>query len=71
MSEQAVVVARSRRVLDLAVAPQGDSSFVFWQLDEDTGLATTVLKMTERSWRDLGSPTQVTLTIEPGDSLNS
>jgi hypothetical protein len=43
----------------------------FEQLDEDTFAPATSLTMTAESWRDLGSPLQVTLTIEPGDLLNA
>jgi hypothetical protein len=65
------LTVRSRRLLDLAVAPAGETWFTFAQADEDTGLATTVLKMSEQSWLNLGSPAQLTVTIEPGDQLNA
>lgn len=42
----------------------------FMARDEDTGLSTRTLVLSPQDFRDLGEPTEVTVTIEPGDRLN-
>jgi hypothetical protein len=44
---------------------------MFGTADEDTGMVTSEIVVIHEIYADLGSPDQVTITIEPGDQLNT
>lgn len=62
------IMSRTRRILDLT-ATGSDETVAFSQADDDSNVVTTYLTVERSTWADLGSPTQVTITIEPGDNL--
>lgn len=37
---------------------------------DDTGEIYRDVRMSAQDWRDMGEPTEITLTITPGDGLN-
>ncbi len=45
-------------------------SQTFIQRDEETGLATRFVTLLVGDWEDLGRPDRITVSIEPGDTLN-
>lgn len=47
-----------------------DLHALFQQRDEETNAITRSLLVDRRTWRDLGYPEVVTVTVEPGDRLN-
>ena len=49
----------------------GRHGFITFDADlNDTGEIDRVVEITEEAWVDMGTPTVVTVTIEPGDRLN-
>jgi len=38
--------------------------------DEDERVEREAFKLTRQNWEDMGCPTHITLTVEPGDTLN-
>jgi hypothetical protein len=62
-----VTLSKSRMVLDR----MGGREFIaFGYIDEDTTTPVQVLSIEREKFIDFGSPTQITITIEPNDTLN-
>ena len=43
---------------------------VYAQADEEGSLRTHLVELDRQVWKDMGMPTSITITIEPGDKLN-
>lgn len=56
-------------VLTASPGPAGGRHFLL--RDDDTGAVERRLIISADLWRELGSPDEVTVTIVPGDQLNS
>lgn len=63
------VLEKTMKVLDFSEVLRGLVWFTNRQPKQPLDEATTVA-VPARDWRDMGSPTQVTVTVEPGDLLN-
>ncbi len=65
------LLTKSMRVLSIresAVHP--DSGLIsFVQEDEETGLIFTSLLLDIGSWKEMGEPREVTISVEPDDQL--
>jgi hypothetical protein len=57
------LLTRSQVLLDLT-AEEGVYSY------EEEGDSPVTVKLSEDRWEELGKPTEITVTIEPGDTLN-
>jgi hypothetical protein len=64
----AVNLTKSRSVLDLDPIADNDRPPTFRHLDDDA--RSNVVSIDPDLWEDMGSPDQITVTIEPGDHLN-
>ena len=59
---------RTRSVLRLIIF---DSGYATFGSSGDPLSRRLTLKIREDEWRELGEPNEVTITIEPGDLLNT
>jgi len=59
----------TRTVLDRAPDHRSPTEAAFERLDEDGNRRTLIVE--RQTDIDLGSPDQVTITVEPGDRLNT
>ena len=66
-------LSKTRSVLDIRTSPvmqvAGAVTFVGNVGDDGDSMDRVVIIDTE-TWADLGSPNQITVAIEPGDTLN-
>ena len=63
-----VILTKSVRVLERVGTVFGVAEFA--QKDEDTGEWGHPLRLSESDWDEFGRPSTLTVTIEPGDTLN-
>lgn len=71
--EGGLVKFQSILVTDPDYNRQKNGDFVFFgheNEEDDTYRAGTEYVMTRKDYEELGAPTQITITIEPGDTLN-
>jgi len=61
---------RSRTVLKLENAPPDRHVVIFRSTDEDNPEYYRSHSMERSHFEDLGSPTIITITVEPGDTIN-
>lgn len=61
-------VLKSESVMTLADADDDVVGFANGEVDEDT---TKAVSMTRSDWIDFGRPSVITVTIVPGDLLNT
>lgn len=61
---------KTRVVLPLASDLNADSDPWFQPTPDDQDARLTGVRLDGDVWRDMGQPTQITVTIEPGDLLN-
>jgi hypothetical protein len=59
------ILDRSKQVLDRIYH---DGTGVIFKHPDEVGSAT--LQLSHKDWTAMGEPTQITVTIEPGDTLN-
>lgn len=59
---------RAKRLL---VAQTGNDSWVTFTNGDDWGAANTRITISAEDFRAMGSPDEITVTIEPGDTLNN
>lgn len=73
MEHEATTLARHRTVLH-RVQREGTGQFVWFAQDDDEGVLTITIgepfRLARGLWEEMGSPDQITLTVEPGDLLN-
>jgi hypothetical protein len=63
------VLSKTVSLLDRA-HPEDWEDREYWAVDPDTGLILRSVSMDIQTFVDLGEPAQITVTIEPGDTLN-
>lgn len=61
-------LTRSTSVLSLTC--EGGTFAIFQATYDDTGEVYKSLGIPIQDWRDFGSPREITVTIDPGDTLN-
>ena len=67
------VLSRSIMVLDLVRFEQDRSQLTFEVGGDEDGYkpnSDTSISIPAEKWKDMGRPTQITVTVEPGDDLN-
>jgi hypothetical protein len=66
------MLTKLRAVMTHLPSPDQDADLrvTFTLAYDDTGVITRTLILSYEDWRDLGSPEQLTVTIDPGDTLN-
>jgi hypothetical protein len=58
----------STKILTRQVA--GDEDRRYWAVDEESGVIGRQVYLSFQDFLDLGSPETITVTVEPGDTLN-
>lgn len=43
----------------------------YWQVDEESGVIRRAVDIDIQTFQDLGEPDTITVTIEPGDTMNA
>ena len=66
---QAICI-KSQSVLKLSWENEGSTVVIFRGTDEDIPSYYRSHTMERDHWEELGRPEEITLTIEPGDTLN-
>jgi hypothetical protein len=66
------MLTKLRAVMTNLPSPDQDAGLrvTFTLAYNDTGVITRTLILSYEDWRDLGSPDQLTVTVDPGDTLN-
>lgn len=63
----------TRIVLPFAYVDANNKDSVIYEIDpaDDDGMEHLAVALTHEDYRDMGEPTCITVTIEPGDRLNT
>lgn len=62
---------KTQRVLEMQAVETPDEPVTFVQYEDDHGFLTTAVTISATTWRDMGCPDKLTVTLEPGDLLNA
>lgn len=64
-------LVKTQRILDLEPVESPDEPVTFVQWSDDADTLTTVVTVSASTWQELGRPSKLTVTLEPGDLLNA
>lgn len=64
------MITKAQRLLDVMIH-RGSSIMFTRELEAEDGSVPTQLVIDRETWLEFGEPTEITITIQPGDLLNN